>query len=117
MTLYPEVSIREAFKKYSSGATIMPVYNSAGTCPACGEDTVVMGDQRIVCGTGRERIARHNALRDALHDTAAAAGQKETRALLPGNNRRPADVYIPGWSGGRDAAVDVCVTQPPAGQI
>ena len=89
----------------------MPVYNSAGTCPACGEDTVVMGDQRIVCGTGRERIARHNALRDALHDTAAAAGQKETRALLPGNNRRPADIYIPGWSRGRDAALDVCVTR------
>ena len=34
------------------------------------------------------------------------------RALLPGNNRRPADIYIPGCSGGRDAALDVCVTHP-----
>ena len=73
-----------------------------------------MGDHGMVCGTGGEGIARHRALRDALHDTAAAAGlapRKEMRALLPGNNRRPADIYIPGWSRGRDAALDVCVTR------
>ena len=34
------------------------------------------------------------------------------RVLLPGNNRRPADIFIPGWSGGRDAVLDVCVTHP-----
>ena len=93
----------------------MPVYNSEGSCPACGEDSDVMGDRGMVCGTGGERIARHNALRDALHDTAAAAGlapRKEMRALLTGNNRRPADIYIPGWSRGRDAALDMCVTHP-----
>ena len=59
--------------------------------------------------------SRHNAIRDALHDTAAAAGlapQKEGRALLPGNDRRPADVFIPRWAGGRDAALDVTVTHP-----
>ena len=75
----------------------------------------MMGDHGMVCGTGGERIARHNALRDALHDTAAAAGlapQKEGRALLPGNNQRPADIFIPRWAGGRDAALDVTVTHP-----
>ena len=66
-------------------------------------------------GRGGERIARHNALRDALHDTAAAAGlapQKEGRALLPGNDRRPADIFLPHWAGGRDAALDVTVIHP-----
>ena len=74
-----------------------------------------MGDHALVCGFGGERIARHNLLRDALHQTAAAAGlapTKEGRALIPGNNMRPADVFIPHWSGGRDAALDVTVTHP-----
>ena len=93
----------------------MQVYDSAGNCPACGRHSDVMGDHGMVCGTGGERIARHNALRDALHDTAAAAGlapQKEGRALLPGNDRRPADVFLPHWAGGRDAALDVTVIHP-----
>ena len=93
----------------------MQVYDSAGQCPACGRHSDAMGDHGMVCGTGGERIARHNALRDALHATAAAAGlapQKEGRALLPGNDRRPADVFLPGWSGGRDAALDVTVVHP-----
>ena len=93
----------------------MPVYDTAGNCPACGRHSDVMGDHGMVCGTGGERIARHNALRDALHDTAAAAGlapQKEGRALLPGNDRRPADILLPGWAGGRDAALDVTVVHP-----
>ena len=93
----------------------MPVYDFAGNCPACGRYSDVLGDHGMVCGTGGERIARHNALRDALHDTAAAAGlapQKEGRALLPGNDRRPADILLPGWAGGRDAALDVTVVHP-----
>ena len=93
----------------------MQVYDSAGNCPACGRLSDVMGDHGMVCGTGGERIARHNALRDALHDTAAAAGlapQKEGRALLPGNDRRPADIFLPHWAGGRDAALDVTVIHP-----
>ena len=73
----------------------MPIYDKSGSCPACGEESDAMGDHGMVCGTGGERIARHNALRDAIHDTAAAAGlapQKEGRALLPGTKRRPADM-------------------------
>ena len=60
-------------------------------------------------------LVRHNFLRDALHETAAAAGlapTKEGRALIPGNNMRPADVFIPHWAGGRDAVLDVTVTHP-----
>ena len=72
-----------------------------------------MGDHGMVCGTGGDRIARHNALRDALHNftycCCSWAGPSKGNAC---NNRRPADIYIPGWSAGRDAALDVCVTQP-----
>ena len=93
----------------------LPVFNSAGPCPACDRHSDVLGDHALVCGYGGERIARHNFLRDALHETAAAAGlapTKEGRALIPGTNLRPADVFIPNWAGGRDAALDVTVTHP-----
>ena len=41
--------------------------------------------------------------------TAGLAPVKEGRALIPGNNMRPADIFIPHWAGGRDAALDVTV--------
>ena len=65
--------------------------------------------------TGGERISRHNNLRDALFDSAVAAGLgpvKEGRFLLPGADRRPADVFLPNWAGGRPAALDVTVVNP-----
>ena len=58
----------------------------------------------MCCGSGGERISRHNALRDAIFDTAVVAGLgpvKEGRFLLPGNDRRPADVLVPNWTGGQ----------------
>ena len=67
------------------------------------------------CGCGGERISRHNQLRDAIYDTAVAAGlgpTKEGRFLIPGADRRPADVLVPHWAGGRDAALDVTVVNP-----
>ena len=43
---------------------------------------------------------------------AGLAPTKEGRFLLPGADRRPADVFIPHWAGGRDAALDVTVVNP-----
>ena len=68
-----------------------------------------------MCGTGGERISRHNNLRDALFDTAVSAGlspTKEAPGLLPGSARKPGDVFLPHWSGGLDAALDVTITHP-----
>ena len=50
---------------------------------------------------------------DAIFDTAASADLaplKEERALLPGNNRRPADILLRHRCGGKDAALDVTIT-------
>ena len=90
----------------------MPVFTSEGPCPACLRFSDALGDHALCCGTGGDRISRHNHLRDALFDTAAAAGLgpvKEGRFLLPGADRRPADVFLPNWTGGLDAALDVTV--------
>ena len=69
---------------------------------------------RHLIGSG-ERITRHNLLRDAIFDVASSAALspvKEGRFLLPGADRRPADVFIRGWAGGQDAAYDVTVINP-----
>ena len=98
--------------KYRLG---LAVFDQAGSCPACLRPSDVLGDHAMCCGTGGERIARHNHLRDAVFETAASAGLgpvKEGRFLLPGCDRRPADVLLPNWAQGRDAALDVTVVTP-----
>ena len=92
------------------------VYSRAGPCPACLRPSDPRGDHAMSCGTGGERIARHNHLRDALFEMAVSAGlgpTKEGRFLLPGDDWRPADVFIPYGAGGRDAALDMTVVNPP----
>ena len=87
------------------------VYPTAGPCPACGGHSDRLGDHAMNCGNQGERIGRHNRLRDAVHSAAAAAGLGpvlEARFLLPGG-RKPADVLIPNWRRGQDAALDVTV--------
>ena len=95
--------------KYRLGC---PIYSSASRCPACHQPSDTMGDHALGCGSQGERISRHNLLRDALHQSAAAAALgpvKEGRFLLPGRDARPADLLIPRWEGGQDAALDVTV--------
>ena len=92
-----------------------PIYDRAGPCPACQKESDELGDHAMCCAHQGERITRHNALRDAIHNIASAAALnpiKEGQHLLPGNNRRPADIYLRGWAAGRDAALDVTVTNP-----
>ena len=43
---------------------------------------------------------------------AGLAPVKGGRALIPGTEKMPADLLIPGWCGGRDAALDVTVVHP-----
>ena len=93
----------------------MDVFSTAGPCPACGSHSDKLGDHALCCATDGSRIGRHNALRDALHATAVSAGigaTKESSHLLPGSGRKPADVFLPYWTGGKDTAWDVTVVHP-----
>ena len=58
------------------------IYDKAGKCPSCGKESDELGDHGMVCGTGGESISRHNALRDAIFDTAASAGLDRFPASL-----------------------------------
>ena len=49
--------------KYRLG---LPVFSTAGACPACHSFSDKEGDHAISCGQEGERIARHNHLRDTL---------------------------------------------------
>ena len=91
------------------------MFSSDSPCPACQRPSDVQGDHALCCSHWGERITRHNLLRDHLHDLAASAclsPVKEGRHLLPGANRRPADILIHSWDGGCDAALDVTVVHP-----
>ena len=91
------------------------VYDEEGPCPACLQHSDRFGDHALCCGHWGERIGRHNAIRDHIHSMAAKAvlsPVKEGRFLLPGCDRRPADVYLPNWAEGRDAALDITVINP-----
>ena len=91
------------------------LYSTDGPCPACGQPSDRLGDHALNCAWNGERIARHNWLRDELFNTAVAANlgpTREGRALLPGSGGKPADVFIPHWAGGKDAALDVTVVNP-----
>ena len=98
--------------KYRLG---MQLYSRGGPCLACLRPSNQLGGPALSCGTDGERISRHNHVRDAIYETAVAAGlgpTKEGRFLLPGADRRPADVFIPHWAGGRVVALDVTVVNP-----
>ena len=84
-------------------------------CVACPAISDISGDHAVSCGWGGERTTRHNAIRDVLFNTCSQAclgPTREDRALIPGTDARPADVYLPGWTGGQDTALDVTVINP-----
>ena len=93
----------------------MQVFPTEGQCAACPAVSDIMGDHAVSCGWGGERIFRHNMIRDCLFTTCATAclgPRKEVRALIPGTDARPADIFLSGWSGGKDTALDVTVVNP-----
>ena len=76
----------------------MSVISFEGQCAACPAVSDTLGDHAVSCGWGGERIARHDAIRDCLFATCTQAGlgpSREDRALIPGNEARPADIYLP----------------------
>ena len=64
-------------------------------CHAAGATTINTGIMLFFCAIGSERIARHNHLRNAIHEAAAQAAlapQKEPPGFIPGSDERPAEI-------------------------
>ena len=91
----------------------LPLYRVEGpdpTCPACQQPADRYGIHAMNCGNGGERIHRRTLVVEVMHQVAAGAQlapRKEVRFLIPGRDSRPADVLLPQWSGGWDAALEV----------
>ena len=98
--------------KYRLGVDVFPL---EGRCTACPVLSDPAGDHAVSCGWGGERIGRHNLIRDVLFSACSSAAlgpTREDRALLPGTESRPADILLPGWTGGKDTALDITVVNP-----
>jgi hypothetical protein len=90
----------------------LPMYPESSSCSSCQQTNDSMGDHAVGCGGDRDRIARHDRLRDAIFNaahSAALAPRMEVAGLIPGSNSRPADVFLPSWENGKAAAIDVTV--------
>ena len=93
----------------------MPLHSSPYSCPECLGTADPFGDHQVGCGGNGDRITRHNAIRDVVFNaaqSAALAPSKEMPNLIPDSLSRPADVFLPTWSQGRSAAVDIHVISP-----
>ena len=98
--------------KYRLG---LDIFLTGGKCTACPRQSDSLGDHAISCGYEGERIARHDHIRNALYNTCSQAclgPTREVRDLISGSEARPADLFLPNWTGGQDTALDVTVVNP-----
>ena len=101
---------------------LAPVYAADSWCPFCDQILDSMGHHARQCAGSCDRNRRHDAVRNEIGEFASRAGKNpelEKAELLPPdldsenqNQRRPADVYLPSWHGGRPAALDIAITSP-----
>ena len=89
-----------------------PLSSGSVACPVCSRPFDPFGDHSLACGGNNDRILRHNAIRDIISTAAQSAAlspRREVPSLIPGSLSHPADVYLPHWSQGHPAALDVTV--------
>ena len=102
--------------RYRLGINVFDESSFPGECPKCFQRQNAFGDHCVTCRKGTLH-GRHNDIVSTLHHLAqqgAFAPQKEPPNLLNNSEMRPADVYIPVWTGGQPLAIDVSVTSPLA---
>ena len=100
--------------KYRLGVKL---YENERKCPFCKSGTLdVMGDHAVSCHGRGDMISRHDdRIRDQIISACSGALLSpicEHKKLLPDNNSRPGDIFLPVWSAGQPAALDVTVTSP-----
>src|SRR3569832_1415384 len=98
----------------------LSVYPDNISCPLCMQTMDVLGDHAICCKKTGDTITRHNRVRNLIYKLAEVGMLHPVleKAGILGHtaqsNRRPADVAIPNWSGGKHLAIDVAVISPLA---
>ena len=98
----------------------LPVSPDGTVCPRCPGQVALdpHGHHALTCKRGPDVISRHNALRDCFFHFCRWAGLNPQREVGAGlgssqhSQKRPADVLLPNWSLGRDAAIDFTIVHP-----
>ena len=94
----------------------IPIFNQDHLCSACQLHVMdIFGHHASVCPVSGDRIRRHNILRDILYyfcSLAAWGPAKEVPHILPSSLERPADIFVPNFSLGKDLVLDAAVTCP-----
>lgn len=117
----PGTVLRPAvFRVAASRLLGLPVSSGIAPCPLCKQPMDCLGDHPLCCKMSRDVITRHNRVRNLLFRFASAGllnPEMEKLGILGPTDpslRRPGDVTIPLWSGGRGLAIDVAVINPLA---
>ena len=99
--------------KYRLGEKL---YENERKCPFCKSGTLdVMGDHAVSCHGRGDMISRHDRIRNKViwaGSGALLSPVSEQKSLLPDNNSRQGDIFLPVWNNGLPAALDVTVTSP-----
>ena len=95
----------------------IPLLEKEIDCPVCMQKKIdIMGDHATCCARTGDLITRHNALRDMVCDVARQGLMSpvmEKKGILGSSSgRRPGDVTLPKWFGGKGLAMDIAVTSP-----
>ena len=91
------------------------LHSTAYSCPECHSTADPFGDHQVGCDGNGDRLVLHNAICDELYcaaQSAALAPSREMPHLIFNSLSRPAYVFIPTWSRGRPAALDIHVISP-----
>ena len=93
-----------------------PLYDSNRRCTYCESAILdIFGDHAVSCHKRGDIISRHDRVRDAIMAACSSANLSpvcEQEHLLPQNNSRPGDVYLPSFIAGPPPALDVTITSP-----
>ena len=99
--------------KYRIG---VPLYIEERKCPYCQNGRLdKLGDHALSCHGRGDMISRHDRVRDRIFAACSTANLSpvcEQKNLIPDNNSRPGDIYLPSWSAGQPSALDVTITSP-----
>ena len=89
----------------------VPLLNSESTCPKCSRTLDTFGDHALACAADGDRISRHDRLRDVVFNSAAKTSLSPIleKTNLTFSRSHPGDIYLPCWSRGRPAALDMTV--------
>ena len=74
-----------------------------------------MGDHRFGGGGNNDQLPGHNLICDStlsVAQAAALAPRREVPSLILGTRSRSADIFLPNWTGGHPAALDITVISP-----